>query len=72
MAERVQAVTAMPLAMGFGIASPEHVAEVGNFADAAVVGSGLVNVVAESGDSPDLPDKVRNYVGWLKSGTLKK
>lgn len=72
LAERVQAVTAMPLAMGFGIASPEHVAEVGNFADAAVVGSGLVNVVAESGDSPDLPDKVRNYVGWLKSGTLKK
>ena len=72
LAERVRAITAMPLAMGFGIASPEHVVEVGSFADAAVVGSGLVNVVAELAGSPSLPDKVRDYVSWLKSGTLKK
>ena len=46
--ERVRAHTALPLALGFGISAPEHVAEVGKTADAAVVGSALVRVTLES------------------------
>ncbi len=67
LAARVRAVTAMPLAIGFGISRPEHVAEVGAWADAAVVGSGLVRVIAEYGGRPDLLDRVADYVKWLKS-----
>jgi tryptophan synthase alpha chain len=66
LAERVRAQTAMPLALGFGISRPEHVAEVGQWADAAVVGSALVSVVAEHGTSASLVGAVEDYVRWLK------
>jgi tryptophan synthase alpha chain len=56
----------MPLALGFGISRPEHVAEVGQWADAAVVGSGLVSVVAAHGTSASLVGAVEDYVRWLK------
>ncbi len=46
--QRVRAHTALPLAIGFGISAPEHVAAVGRAADAAVVGSALVRVMLES------------------------
>ncbi len=38
MVRRIRAITDRPLALGFGISRPEHVAEVGAYADAAVVG----------------------------------
>jgi tryptophan synthase alpha chain len=66
LAERVRQETTMPLAIGFGISRPEHVAEVGQWADAAVVGSALVNVVAEHGASETLVPAVEAYVRWLK------
>jgi tryptophan synthase alpha chain len=64
---RVRRCTDMPLALGFGIARPEHVAEACRAADAAVVGSALVNVVAEHGGAADLCDRASEYVRWLKS-----
>ncbi len=67
LAARVREETAMPLALGFGLSRPEHVREVSAFADAAVVGSALVNVIAEHGQSPALLDEVERYVRWLKS-----
>jgi tryptophan synthase alpha chain len=48
LVERVRAHTSLPLAVGFGISRPEHVAEVGRNADAAIVGSALVRVILES------------------------
>ena len=44
--------------MGFGISTPEQVAQVGRWADAAVVGSALVNVIAEHGAAADSPARV--------------
>ena len=67
MVGRIRRVTDMPVALGFGISSPEHVREVGRWADAAVVGSALVNVIAEAGASPELESRVEEYVRWLKS-----
>lgn len=67
LAARVRAQTSLPLALGFGLSRPEHVREVGAFADAAVVGSALVQVVAEHGGSPGLADEVERYVRWLRS-----
>ena len=66
LASRMRAATTLPIALGFGISSPEHVREVGRFADAAVVGSGLVGVIAEAGNGPDLIERVESYVRWLK------
>lgn len=67
LARRIRAATAMPLALGFGISSPEHVRQIGKWADAAVVGSGLVNVIAQAGKAPDLVERVQSYVRWLKN-----
>jgi tryptophan synthase alpha chain len=66
LAGRMRAATSLPIALGFGISSPEHVRQIGKFADAAVVGSGLVGVIAESGQSPDLIERVESYVRWLR------
>lgn len=67
LAARVRAETGMPLALGFGFSRPEHVRSVAGFADAAVVGSALVTVIAEHRDSAALLDEVERYVRWLKS-----
>lgn len=70
MVRRIRTFTDMPLALGFGISRPEHVAEVGAYADAAVVGSALVNLIAEASASPDLITKVENYVGALRAACV--
>ena len=67
MVRRIRRVSTLPVALGFGISKPDHVRQVGQWADAAVVGSALVNVIAEAGRSPDLNTRVEEYVRWLKS-----
>ena len=66
LVRRIRKHSDLPLALGFGISRPEHVAEVGRWADAAVVGSGLVNVIAEHGADPDVAAHAGAYVRWLK------
>jgi tryptophan synthase alpha chain len=66
LVNRIRAQSDLPLALGFGISRPEHVAEVGRWADAAVVGSALVNVIAEHGAAPDVAERAGAYVRWLK------
>jgi tryptophan synthase alpha chain len=67
LAARVRQETTRPLALGFGVSRPEHVRAIGQWADAAVVGSALVNVIAEHGGEPGLLDEVERYVRWLQS-----
>jgi tryptophan synthase alpha chain len=67
MVRRIREVTNLPVALGFGISKPDHVREVGQWADAAVVGSALVTVIAEAGASDTLDTRVEEYVRWLKS-----
>ena len=66
LAARIRAETSLPLALGFGISQPDHVRQIGQWADAAVVGSGLVQVIAQNTDAPDLVGRVESYVRWLK------
>jgi tryptophan synthase alpha chain len=54
------------VALGFGLSTPEHVREAGTWADAAVVGSALVDVMAEAGTAPDLEARVERFVRGLK------
>ena len=65
---RVKAQSRLPVALGFGISTPEHVVQACTSADAAVVGSALVNIIAQHGASPDVADRAGEYVRWLKSG----
>ena len=67
LVERIRTVTTLPIALGFGISRPEHVAEIGQWADAAVVGSGIVNTIAKAVNG-DLTSEVERYVRWLRSG----
>ena len=66
LVRRIRARTTMPIALGFGISRPEHVAEVSAYADAAVVGSALVAKIAEGGSAHELVARVEEYVRWLK------
>ena len=66
LVRRIRAHTTMPIALGFGISRPEHVAEVAAYADAAVVGSALVAKIAEGGSAHELVARVEEYVRWLK------
>jgi len=67
LAVRIKSETSLPLALGFGISRPEHVRAIGQWADAAVVGSALVKVIAEHGQAPGLLDEVERYVRWLRN-----
>jgi tryptophan synthase alpha chain len=67
---RIRRHTDLPIALGFGISSPEHVAEVGVYADAAVVGSALVSLIAENAGSPRLVEQVEEYVRRLKGAPV--
>jgi tryptophan synthase alpha chain len=48
LVERLRRFTQLPIALGFGISSPEQFAEVGSFADAAVIGSAIVQRVEQN------------------------
>lgn len=70
---RIRNVTDLPVAVGFGINTPEQAAEIAGIADAAVVGSALVNIIAEDLDANDKPgagtsDKVLGLVSNLAKG----
>jgi tryptophan synthase alpha chain len=65
---RIRRETSLPIALGFGLSRPEHVAEAGRIADAAVVGSALVEVVARNAESPGLAGEVERFVRWLRGG----
>ncbi len=62
---RIRAESQLPVALGFGISHPDQVREVCRSADAAVVGSSIVSVIAEAGNEPDLEERVRGHVRWL-------
>jgi tryptophan synthase alpha chain len=63
--DAVRRVTSMPVALGFGISRPEHVREACAYADAAVVGSALVQVIADAPRGQAAAEAER-FVRWLK------
>jgi tryptophan synthase alpha chain len=58
LVQRVRRFTDLPVAVGFGVSTPEHVAEVWQHADAAVVGSRIVAEIEENADDPALVEKI--------------
>ncbi|HEX8557272.1 MAG TPA: tryptophan synthase subunit alpha [Pyrinomonadaceae bacterium] len=62
---RVRAVTDLPVAVGFGVSTAAHVAEVWRYADAAVVGSALVAEIEKHAGRPDLVARVGAFARAL-------
>jgi tryptophan synthase alpha chain len=58
-------VSSLPVAVGFGISTPEQVTHVAAQADGVVVGSAIVNRIAELGDCAELGDELERFVAPL-------
>jgi len=67
LVKRVRRFTELPVAVGFGVSSPEHVVEVWRHADAAVVGSRIVAEIENNAGDPSLVAKVGALVRSLVS-----
>jgi len=65
MTEKIHAHTELPIAVGFGISTPEQARAVAQCAEAVVVGSAVVNQIAEHGRTPDRVARVANFVRAL-------
>ncbi len=63
---RVRAQTDLPVAVGFGISTPEHVQDVWRYADGAVVGTRLVLEIEQQAASPDLVERIAQLVRTLR------
>jgi tryptophan synthase alpha chain len=64
----VRRVTDLPLAVGFGISKPEHVAAVGELADAVVVGSAFVRLIERNAGNAALEIQLESLARELKHG----
>src|ERR1700685_3919963 len=62
---KIRAHTNLPVAVGFGVSNPEQAKLVAQNADAVVVGSAVVNQIAEHGKSKDLVKHVGKFVKLL-------
>jgi tryptophan synthase alpha chain len=63
-----RAVTGLPLAVGFGISTPEQVAAAGQTADAVVVGSAIVRLIERYGEDGELEARLEEFARSLKQG----
>ena len=64
--ERIKAMTALPVAVGFGISTPEQAAAIAPLADGVVIGSALVRLIGEKGRSVDLIPAVSSFAAEIR------
>jgi len=65
LAERVAEIrktSSLPIAVGFGVSSPDQAKQTAQFGDAVVVGSAIVKRIGEHGKSAKLVEKVCAFV----------
>jgi tryptophan synthase alpha chain len=63
---RIRKFTKLPVAVGFGVSGPEQFAQIGQFADAAVVGSAIVRAIEQNPGRE--PQAVADLVRSLRAG----
>lgn len=63
LCSKLRALTTKPVAVGFGISTREHVAEVAGYAAGVVVGSAIMRIVGEGGD---VEKRLENYMRELR------
>jgi tryptophan synthase alpha chain len=69
-AAEVRRHTDLPICLGFGISTPEHIASLRDHVDGLVVGSAFVRVIEADPDATDLPEQLAAFVASLKAATL--
>jgi len=65
--EKIRKVTHVPVAVGFGIATPEDAANVAAIADGVIIGSAIVKQIAAHRGKPEMVKHVAEFVRSLKS-----
>lgn len=60
----IREVTDVPVAIGFGISTPEQAKKISKLADGIIIGSAIVNIVAQNGENA--PQRVYEYVKSIK------
>jgi tryptophan synthase alpha chain len=70
--DQVRGVTALPLAAGFGISTPQQAAEVAQMADGVVVGSALVRLIEEGADLSAVEEFARSLANEMAKGAAHK
>ncbi len=65
--EKIRKVTHVPVAVGFGVATPEDAANVAAIADGVIVGSAIVKLIAAHRQKPDMVKHVAEFVRSLKN-----
>jgi tryptophan synthase alpha chain len=63
---RLRRFTTLPVAVGFGISNAEHVKAVGEFADAAIIGSALVALI-EKTPAADAAGAIGRFIAGLRT-----
>lgn len=71
MTAKIRKHTDLPIAVGFGISNPEQARTVAANAEAIVVGSAVVNQIAQHGKSADLVSRVSGFVKTLVDAVKK-
>jgi len=69
MVAKIKTKTDAPVAVGFGISTPGQAREIAGYGDGVVVGSAIVPMIGELGDSPDTPAQVGAFVKSLADAT---
>jgi len=65
--EKIRKVTHVPVAVGFGVATPEDAAKVAAIADGVIVGSAIVKQIAAHQQKPEMVKHVAEFVRSLKT-----
>jgi tryptophan synthase alpha chain len=65
LVRRVRAASDLPVAVGFGVSAREQVTEVWRFADAAVIGSAIVQQIEKLNGTPDLANRIADFARSL-------
>jgi tryptophan synthase alpha chain len=65
--EKIRKVSAVPVAVGFGVATPEDAANVSKMADGVIVGSAIVKRIASHQQDPGMVEQVAGFVRSLKT-----
>ena len=68
--EDIREVTDTPVAVGFGINTPEQASNISQYADGVIVGSAIVKIIEENGY--DAADALREYVSSMKNACTSK
>jgi tryptophan synthase alpha chain len=69
--ETARKASRLPVAVGFGISNPDQVAKVAAIADGVVVGSAIVNQIADEGDTDQLATRVEAFAAPLAQACKK-